>query len=76
MLYCDGIHLISDTSLEELHQWCAKHNIGRHWFHSSQTFPHYDIPKKQRQLFFQQHPEVKQVSSKEIVRLLKTLDRR
>lgn len=47
MIYTDGIHLISDVSLDELHEWCAAQKIGRHFFHRGR-WPHYDIPMKRR----------------------------
>jgi len=47
MIYTDGVHIISDESLDELHEWCAKQEIGRHFYHPSRR-PHYDIPKRRR----------------------------
>lgn len=73
MMYSDGVHLISSSSIEELHQWAKANCIKRHWFHNTQRFPHYDIPKKQRADFFTKHPDVTKVSSKEIVKLLNSL---
>lgn len=48
MIYTDGIHLISDVSLDELHEWCATQEIGRHFYHPGR-WPHYDIPKRRRE---------------------------
>lgn len=73
MMYSDGVHLISDTSVEELHEFCKKINIKRCWFHYSSRFPHYDIPKKRRADFFINYPLVKKVTSREIVLLLKMI---
>ena len=47
MIYTDGIHIISDVSLDELHEWCAAQQIGRHFFHRGKL-AHYDIPKRRR----------------------------
>lgn len=73
MIYSDGIHLISDTSLEELHEFCSQNQIKKCWFHSSSKFPHYDIPKKKRKDFFLLNPSVLKVSSRDIVRILQKL---
>jgi len=47
MIFTDGIHIVSDESLDELHNWCAEQKIGRHFYHQGR-WPHYDIPKKRR----------------------------
>lgn len=71
MLYSDGIHLISDISVEDLHKEALKLGIKRCWYHrgKSQKFPHYDIPKMKRTTFFNDHPQVKQVSPRDIVKI-------
>jgi hypothetical protein len=68
MIYTDGIHIISDISLEELHTYCARVGIKRCWFHSGSRYPHYDIPKKMRQTVL---PDAKVVTSREITKILK-----
>lgn len=46
-------HLTAD-SFEELHQFCAKLDIKRCWFHSSaKRHPHYDITDPQREAALQ-----------------------
>ncbi len=45
MIYTDGIHICSDTSVEELHAFMAKVRIKRCWYHHSRNHPHYDKPK-------------------------------
>jgi hypothetical protein len=47
MIYCDGVHVVSDTSLQELHDWAVSVGIGLHWFHNSRI-KHYDIPVRRR----------------------------
>jgi hypothetical protein len=71
VIYSDGIHLISTRGVAHLHQYCASIGIHPGWFHRSSRFPHYDVPFQERDSFFEDHPEVQRVSSKEIVRLLK-----
>jgi hypothetical protein len=46
--YCDNArHLVCvPYSVENLHAMAAELGIGRHWFHSSSRYPHYDIPKR------------------------------
>ncbi len=43
MIYSDGIHLISDTSLEELHAFAEKIGLKREWLHQTPGRPHYDL---------------------------------
>ena len=45
MIYYDQIgHMISDTSLEELHDFAIKKlNFKRSWFQSKFNLPHYDL---------------------------------
>jgi hypothetical protein len=43
MIYSDGIHLISDTSLEELHAFAEKIGLKRGWLHHTPGRPHYDL---------------------------------
>lgn len=69
-IYSDGIHLISDVGVEHLHLFCKEIGIKRCWYHVGR-WPHYDIPKLRRKNFFEDHPEVLKVSSREIVRILK-----
>lgn len=44
MIYTDYIHIISDSSLQELHNFCKEIGIKRCWFENHRK-PHYDIPK-------------------------------
>lgn len=69
MIYSDGVHLISIVSLKELHRQASLMNIKRCWYHKSK-YPHYDIPKLRRPSFFNDHPQVIKVSSREIVRFM------
>jgi hypothetical protein len=75
-IYCDGVHLISDVSIKDLHAQAALLGLKRHWFHASSRFPHYDLPKKVRHSdqWFLDHPEVKRVTSREIYDILKRAD--
>jgi hypothetical protein len=73
-LFSDGIHLISNLGINHLHEYCQSIGIKHCWYHSSSKFKHYDIPKLKRATFFLIHPEVKKVSSREIVKILKGLD--
>lgn len=70
-MYSDGVHLICTDGIPALHLYCERIGIKRCWFHSSSRFPHYDIPKKKRATFFTDHPEVKRVTARQIVTLLK-----
>ena len=70
MIYTDNVHLISDTSLDELHKFASSVNIKRCWYHSSSKWKHYDIPKRMRKDFARDHG-VRLVTSREIVTILK-----
>jgi hypothetical protein len=41
MLWTDGVHLVSDTSKEELHEFAAKIGLRRRWFQPKHC--HYDM---------------------------------
>lgn len=46
MIYTDNIHIVTDGNLNELHDFCQKIGIKRHWFHYHPQHPHYDVPKQ------------------------------
>lgn len=71
MIYSDGVHLISDQGLDDLHRYAESIGIKRCWFHNTPRFPHYDIPKGKRPGFFTRYVDVRQVTSREIVAILK-----
>lgn len=52
MIASDGIHVVSDTSFEELHAWAATNGIKRCHFHRRRKtrWPHYDLPKRRQGL--------------------------
>lgn len=41
-LFFDGIHLISDCDLGELHQFAKRVGLKREWFQDKRV-PHYDV---------------------------------
>ncbi len=42
MILTDGLHLVSDTSLEELHSFAQSIGLKREWY-QDHRHPHYDI---------------------------------
>lgn len=74
MIYSDGVHVVSDISLQDLHEQMQKIGIKRCWYHSSSKHKHYDIPKRKRATFFQDNPEIKQVTDREILEICKKLE--
>jgi len=44
-IFTDGVHLISDESLEELHAFAGRMGLRRCWFQGGkhQRHPHYDL---------------------------------
>lgn len=72
MIFSDGIHIVSDDSLQELHDFCHRIGIKSCWFHKGSKHPHYDIPKKMREHFFEA-TRLTKVSPREIVLASKRL---
>lgn len=58
MIYTDGVHIISDRSLRELHAFARKAGIKRCWYHASRNHPHYDKPKRYPKERLQEHGAV------------------
>ena len=49
MIITDGVHLISDKSLGELHAFAFDVGLKKCWFQGGKRrHPHYDLPKKVR----------------------------
>lgn len=46
MILTDGIHLVSDSSLAELHKFARKMGLKREWFQDHKKYPHYDLTTK------------------------------
>lgn len=65
MIYTDGIHMMSDESLEELHEFAKKIGLKRHRFHNHPRHPHYDLTKERERFAYLYG--AKKVSSKSIV---------
>lgn len=47
MIYTDGVHIISDAGVQELHWFAERVGIGRWWFENrrDKNHPHYDRPR-------------------------------
>lgn len=43
MMYTDGIHLISDTGMQELYEFGEKLGFKREWVHHTPGRPHFDL---------------------------------
>ncbi len=48
MILTDGVHLVSDQSLDELHAFASLIRLKRRWF-QGHRLPHYDVMAKWRQ---------------------------
>lgn len=47
MIYTDGVHLISDNNLEELHEFALNIGLKRHFYEGvRKNHPHYDLTNK------------------------------
>lgn len=41
-------HLVCEPySVDNLHRMAEELGIGRHWYHASAKYPHYDVPKRE-----------------------------
>ena len=70
MIYTDGVHLITDGDLSELHEFAQRIGLKREWFQNKNIkHPHYDIWGEIKERALENGAEV--VSSKEIVRILR-----
>jgi hypothetical protein len=70
MIYTDGVHLITDGDLSELHEFAQKIGLKREWFQNKNIkHPHYDILGEIKERALENGAKV--VSSKEIVRILR-----
>lgn len=47
VLYTDGIHLISDCSVEELYEFGESIGLKREWVHWTPGRPHFDLINEQ-----------------------------
>lgn len=71
-IYTDGIHMVSNESLNELHAFAEKIGLKRHWFEGLRKgHPHYDLMKSKKQLAIDNGAIV--VNSKEIVKICRKL---
>lgn len=71
MIYTDGVHMISDQSINELHEFAAGLGINKCWFENKRNkgHPHYDITPAQAEAAVA--AGAVQVSSRKIVTTLK-----
>lgn len=69
MIYTDGTHVITDATLDELHEFAQSIGLRRAWFQDHPRHPHYDTiaPRMQSRAL---RAGAKKVSPKEIVRIL------
>jgi len=67
-IYTDGVHVVSDKGLHELHEFAGSHGIRRRMFHTGSRHAHYDLPKAMRGRYV---PDAKAVTSRDIVRVLR-----
>ena len=63
-------HMVAD-SLEELHEFAASIGIKPHFYHSTASYPHYDITEIQRTLAIESGAI--EVTSRKLLGIAKTL---
>lgn len=66
MILTDGVHMMSDASLEELHAFASKIGLKRRWFQAHPLHPHYDLTTAHKRALAVSMG-AKQVTSKELV---------
>lgn len=69
--YGYAAHMISDVSIEDLHNFAKENGIHKRFYHSSKKHPHYDIIAENYNRAIKGGAVV--VSSKEIIRILKNV---
>jgi len=67
MILTDGFHLISDTSLAELHKFARKIKLKPEWFQDHPRHPHYDLTTH-RAVYRAVEAGAKVVSKKELAK--------
>ena len=58
-------HMVSDTSVDELHAFAEKIGVWREWFQDKPGNPHYDLAPHKRRLAIAQG--AKQVSGRDLI---------
>lgn len=43
MIFTDGIHLVSNKDIEELHSFAEKIGLKKEWFQDHKKYKHYDL---------------------------------
>lgn len=68
MILTDGVHLVSDTSLEELHEFAKRIGLKREWFQGppKHNHPHYDLFRTKVQKAIAEGAQV--VTSRQLVK--------
>jgi len=77
-IFTDGVHLVSDSSVDELHDFAQRIGLKREWFQDKPRSPHYDMTVRWRAKRAEDHGATK-VSMTELImalRRLRTAERR
>ena len=75
MLYTDGIHLMSDSSIEELHTFANSIGLHRNYFHErTKGHPHYDLTNQRVKLLAKY--TAKTVTTRELIELYSHLNKK
>jgi len=69
-IFTDGVHLVSDTSIEELHEFAQRIGLKREWFQDRSRYPHYDMTVRWRAKRVEDHGAIL-VSTKDIIMALR-----
>lgn len=76
MILTDGVHLISDSSEAELHEFAASIGLKRCWFRNKKRRrPHYDLTSVRKATVAFRAGAIR-VSSREIVLVFRRRDRK
>ena len=71
MIYTDGVHMVTDGDIKELHEFAESIGLKRHFFHGVRKgHPHYDLTnaKIRRKAMM---AGAKLVSSRDIVKIVR-----
>jgi len=76
-LYTDGVHLVSDRSIAELHRFAKRIGLRRNRYHGEKRgHPHYDLPGRWFPRIIQTGSNVFVADRRGLVRALRRLNNR
>lgn len=73
VILTDGVHLVSDTSMKELHEFAKSIGLKRSWF-QNKRLPHYDLTSQSKYKYARAKGAVRTTSKDLVERMCKCED--